>query len=83
MKPSEDVVARRVEDEVVLVNLKTNQIYALNRTGARAWELFEAGNDQTQIAAGLRKEFDVREEDLDGELERLFVSLREEGLVDG
>ncbi len=83
MKPSEDVVARRVEDDVVLVNLRTNRIYALNRTGARAWELLEAGNDRAQIAAGLRAEFDVREEDLDGELGRLFASLREEGLVDG
>ena len=32
-----------VGDEVVLVHLRTNRIYTLNRTGARFWELLEDG----------------------------------------
>lgn len=36
-QPNPDVVAQRVQDEVVLVNLRTNEIYTLNRTAARAW----------------------------------------------
>jgi Transglutaminase-like superfamily/Coenzyme PQQ synthesis protein D (PqqD) len=34
-----DVVWRWVDDEAVLVNVKTNRIYSLNPTGARLWEL--------------------------------------------
>jgi len=37
VQPSRDVVARRLEDEIVLVHLQKNRIYSLNRTGARFW----------------------------------------------
>jgi hypothetical protein len=39
LRPEDDVVSRRLEDEVVLVHLRTNRIYKLNETGARLWEL--------------------------------------------
>ena len=39
-----DVVFRRLDDEVVLVNMKTNLIYALNPTAARFWELLRRGS---------------------------------------
>jgi hypothetical protein len=37
VQPNRDVVARRLKDEIVLVHLRTNRIYSLNRTGARFW----------------------------------------------
>ena len=53
--PSPDVVARRVDDEVVLVNLQTNRIFALNSTGARFWELLEGGADRVEIEETLSR----------------------------
>jgi Coenzyme PQQ synthesis protein D (PqqD) len=81
MKPSDDVIARRVDDQVVLVNLRTNKIYALNRTGARAWELLEEGRSRGEIAGALLEEFDVESDEVEAELDGLFAHLGGEGLV--
>ena len=63
-QPNPDVVAQRVQDEVVLVNLRTNEIYTLNKTAARAWELIAEGRDRSGVEAGLAEEFTVEEADV-------------------
>jgi len=47
--PHPDVVARQVGDDVVLVHLDTSQIFALNATGARFWELLSDGKSRVEI----------------------------------
>lgn len=76
-----DVVHQRVGDDVVLVHLKTNQIFALNETGARFWELFAAGNDRAAIEAAMLDEFDVTSEQLGAEIDELLVALACEDIV--
>jgi hypothetical protein len=79
--PDPDVVSRRLANEVVLVNLRTNRIFALNRSAARFWELFHAGRPRAEIASTLVSEFDVEPERVDGEIDGLLASLTAEGLV--
>jgi hypothetical protein len=76
-----DVVWRRVGEEAVLVNLKTNQIYSLNHTGARLWELIGAGHDREGAEAALIREFDVEEGDLRKEVADMLEALAKEGLI--
>jgi hypothetical protein len=80
-EPSYDVVSRRLGDEVILVNLRTNRISSLNRTGARFWELLSDGRDWNEIQASLREEFDVEPDQLDRELETLVRTLAAGGFV--
>jgi len=80
--PNPDVVWRQVEGEVVLVHLKTNQMYALNPTGARFWELLSEGRDTARIEATLLAEFEVDAGDLRSEIDRLLRELVDAGLVD-
>lgn len=80
-RPSQDVVFRQLENETVLVHLRTNRIYALNPTGARFWELLAAGVDVSDIKAQLLREFEVGSEQLESEIDRLLRSLTVEGLV--
>lgn len=81
LRPSEDVVFRRLENELVLVHLSTNRIYSLNTTGARFWELLEAGRGRSEIKDKLLREFDVTNEQLENEIETLLTALVSEGLV--
>ena len=75
MRPHPDVAAQRVQDEVVLVNLTTNAIYTLNRTGARAWELLEEGRSPSEIESALAEEFDVSRDEVASELHGLLDEL--------
>ena len=82
LKPAPDVVSRRLYDEVVLVNLQTNTIYALNRTGARFWEMLAEGNDRAEIERRLLSEFDVSPDRLSVEVDELLARLSQAGLID-
>lgn len=79
--PSPDVVSRRLGDEVVLVHLKTNRIFALSPTGARFWELLSDGRSRPEIEAELQREYDVSREDVSAEIDSLVRALQVEGLV--
>jgi hypothetical protein len=80
-QPHPDVLWRRVGDEAVVVNLKTNRIYSLNYTGARLWELISAGHDREAAEAALIEEFDVEEGELREEVARILEELAKEGLI--
>lgn len=81
-RPNAEVVFRRVADEVVLVHMRTNQIYALSPTAARFWELSSEGLERPEIEARLLAEFDVDRPTLERELDALLEDLGREGLVD-
>jgi Coenzyme PQQ synthesis protein D (PqqD) len=76
-----DVVAQRVGEDVVLVHLKTNQIYALNETGARFWELLVEGRSRDKIERALREEFDVAPEPLRRDIDALITDLARQDIV--
>jgi hypothetical protein len=76
-----EVVARRLEDEVVLVHLGTNRIYSLNATGGRYWELLEEGLGHEIIVRRLQDEFEVDKQTLEREIASITADLRRAGLV--
>jgi hypothetical protein len=81
VKASPDVVARRLDDEIVLVHLTTNRIYSLNRTGGRYWELLEEGLGHEIIIRRMLDEFEVDRPTLEQEIADITAQLRREGLV--
>ena len=80
--PHPSVVSRRVHDEVVLVNLETNGIFALNATAARFWELIEAGCTRAEAETQLGEIFEVEASELSREVDDCVKRLVEEGLVE-
>ena len=80
-RPNPDAMAQRVGDEVVLVHLKTDRIFALNQTGARIWELLSENLDAYQIQETLLREFEVDESQLKQEIYQLIESLYEQDLL--
>ena len=81
IRPTPDVVSRRVGDAVVLISLATNRIYELNVTGARLWELMSSESSADNMIAQLVREFDVTPDAAKAEFEALMTQLRKEGLI--
>lgn len=80
-RASPDAVAQRLGDEVVLIHVKTDRIFVLNRTGARLWELLSSGLEWTAIQRRMLQEFDVTEDQLSSEVAPLVTSLKNERLI--
>ena len=81
--PNPDVVARRLGEETVLVNLRTNRIFQLNRTGAAFWELVEEGCERAEIEERLASRFAVDQAVLSSNLDALVAELDQAGLLQG
>lgn len=66
---------------MVLVHMDSNQVFELNRTGARIWELLERGVGGDALLAALTEEFDIDGDQLRGEVDSILGELLSEGLV--
>ena len=81
MKPSAEVICRQLGDTAVLVHLGTNEIFELNRTGYRVWQLLSGGLDRAAIQLQLAQEFTVDEGQLDREVGNLLSQLAARQLI--
>lgn len=81
-RSSPDALATRVGDEIVLVDLKTDQIYSLNRTAARIWELLCADCDRAEVERRMLEEFDVTPAELAEAIDALVASMTRGGLLE-
>ena len=81
VRPDPRVLAKRVDDEIVLVHLETNRIYELNRTASVMWDALEAGSTRAELEQRLAQEFDVGSEQLAREVDELLGHLASERLI--
>jgi hypothetical protein len=80
-RSSPDALAPRVGDEIVLVDLRTDRIYSLNRTAARIWELMCADYDRAEVEHRMLEEFDVTPGQLAEAIDELVVTMTQDGLL--
>jgi hypothetical protein len=65
--PSEDIVAREIEGEIIIVPLVAgigdteDELYSLNETGQAIWKLLDGTKTLGEVASGLSEEFEGEE----------------------
>ena len=80
LKKSENIVFRRIEDEYILVPIRSNAadldyIYTLDEVGARIWELIDGARTVSDIRDIICSEYDVTPGTAAADLEALFTEL--------
>jgi len=78
-----DVVFRRLGERMVLIQLQTNNIFDLNETSARLWELLVEVGEPAEISARLVAEYDVDPELLRQEITQTLAAFAENDLITG
>jgi hypothetical protein len=79
-KPSEDIVARNIEGELIIVPLVSgigdleDELYTMNETGKAIWDRLDGKKKLREILAELSTEFDAPA----GEIEKDLIGLMEE-----
>lgn len=79
--PDPNVLAKRVDDEIVLVHLETNRIFELNRTAAFLWDALAEGSTRAELEERMALEFDVEQEELAREIDELLGQFASERLI--
>lgn len=79
--PQQDVAWRRVDDEVLVLHLRTGYYYSLNVAGARLWEELAQGATLARACAQVEKEFTVDYATARADAEQLVAELCREQLL--
>lgn len=80
---SSEHVACDLDDETVILSLKTGQYYGLNPVAAAVWRMIQVRRKVVAVRDGLMKEFaGVTAEQCEEELRKLLTELGELGLVE-
>ena len=79
---SEDVVAREVGGELVLLDLGSGQYFGLDKVGGRIWELLsEAPHDLHALCEKIENEFDAPRDRIESDLRALIKQLQDQALI--
>ena len=68
--PSEDIVARDIEGDIIIVPLVSgigdadDELYTLNETGKAIWQVLDGQRNLGQIAAALAGQFNSSEDEI-------------------
>jgi hypothetical protein len=76
-----EVMAQRLGESMVLVNLASDRILELNETAAQLYEMADHGLDQEEMEARLAEEYAVEPQALRAEIDALLLLLTEEQVV--
>ena len=77
----EHVLSRKLDDEMVLLNLDSGEYFGLNDTGTRVWELLTDGRSREEVVDCLKDEFEVTVEVASGHVATLCDELLAAGLL--
>ena len=72
---------RRIDDETVMLDLKSERYFSLNAVGSRFLSLAEDGCTFTQIVDRIAEEFAAAPTVVAADLDRLIDTLRDLGLL--
>lgn len=78
---SDDVVARQVGGETMLLDLASGTYFGLNAVGGRFWQLVESEVSPQEARDTILAEYEVAAEELDRDLAELVDQLASNGLV--
>lgn len=78
---SEDVAAKVIDGEAIIINLADGSYYSMDAVGAIVWELIERGATLGQVVSSVSSAYEVEEAVARKDIEALCAELLEEDLV--
>jgi hypothetical protein len=82
LRPNEEEVAAKVMDgEAILINLSNGIYYSMDKVGGVMWELIEKRHSLEEITEAITRRYDVASERARADIERLANELFQEHLV--
>ncbi len=78
---SSEVLTQEVGGETVILDLKSESYFGLDEVGTRIWQLLQEQEDIQTITATMLNEYDVKEEQLEKDIQNLLTKLNKAGII--
>lgn len=79
--PHHEIVCKRINDLCVLLDLRSGEVYTLNETASRLWELIEEQTSIDDISFRMVQEYGVSRDEIVRDITDFIASLAQEGLL--
>jgi hypothetical protein len=80
LKIADEILARRIADETMILNMKTGVFYRLDPIGTRFFDLLRSTGDLQEVYRQLLSEYDVSAARLEADLLALCEELQATGI---
>jgi hypothetical protein len=86
-KPSEDLVSREIDGQLILVPIAAgvgdmeDELYTLNETGRAVWERLDGSRTLSEVVDELATSYDEAREDIAADVDGLIVELLSRRMV--
>ncbi len=81
VESSDEVLFQVLDEEVVLLDMKSGQYFGLNEIGALIWVMSKKGASLGSILSDIIEKYDVSESELVGHVTPFLDELEAEGLI--
>jgi Coenzyme PQQ synthesis protein D (PqqD) len=78
---SDDLSWRQVEDEVIVLDLRSNEYLSINQSGTALWEMLVDGTTAETMSARLASDFGLEPDRSRTDVEAFIAMLAERGLL--
>lgn len=78
---AEGVMTAPVDNDIVILNMASNNYISLDAIGRRIWELLETAHTVSEACQTLSNEFDATEEQIAADIIPFLTELEKDGLV--
>lgn len=76
------ILARSVGDDTVLLDLKQDEYFSLDRVGTQVWALLSSGTDTDGIVEEITSSYKIDRDTVFSDVAKLLTELTEAGLVE-
>jgi hypothetical protein len=76
-----DLAWRMVDDEVLIVNIKTGHYFALNEVASKIWVALQAGQLPQQVADQLSQIYGIDAQVINTDISELLAELKTENIL--
>jgi hypothetical protein len=80
-KRTEQVIAQKASNELLLFNMDDGNYFSMNEIGSRIWELCDGTHSVSQLVATLATEYDAPAEVLEKDVVELLEGLQNGKLI--
>lgn len=81
VKLNEEISIAHLDDEAVILSLKSGKYYSLNETGLKMFELLQQYGSTELALPYLLKEYNADQDTLEKDMNKLIIDLKTAGLV--
>ena len=81
VKIPDQVLARQIGEETVMLDLAKGTYFGLDPVGARIWQLLAEGKTLAEVCDAMMVEYEVSREEIELDVARLAGELADRGLI--